>query len=388
MTPINEIPFGPFVLNLAERRLWCDGVRVRLKAREAELLGLLVERRHRVIAKDEIIEHLWGGAATDAALAQTVYRLRQKLHACSGRQDFIKTIPGVGFQFTGATQSDSSGERVDVLSSEYASYQVALEAYRQRTASSIQNAIRSLEELQERHPHFLPAIIGLARAYTVIGIRRLCDPQKAYRMAHGAVERILNNDPRSAEAYATLALLLLFYDGDLEGAHVATQQALVFAPNSSFARKAAFWDRLASRDFPAALAEADRLVQFAPASSQSMALVATGLYMSRRYHEAQQCFDMALELDPLNCTALHYAASTCIALENYGDAEDILSLAAQAGVMGTIDDLRRLLAVQRGGSHERDTLIRHLSSLATREPSRFLLTIDPLYAPFASVVTP
>jgi DNA-binding winged helix-turn-helix (wHTH) protein len=405
----NEISFGPFVLNLAQRRLWRDGARVALKPREAELLGLLAERRPRAIGKDELIEQLWGGAATDAALAQTVYRLRQKLEQFGGHDGVIRTIPGVGFQFVGDSPFESPSAGVAVLSFEFPWYQEAVAQYRQRTRSSILSAIRTLEQLHALQPHFLPAIVTLARAYTVAGIRLFHCPQESYWMARRAVKSILDREPGSAEAYATLATLLLFYDGDREQAHRATEHALLLAPHSLFARKAAFWDRLSYGDFSGALAQADLMVRSMPASAQAAALLGTALYMARRYDDARRAFDMALELDPRNGTAVYYGASTCIAVEDLDRAEELLSCGDRSDVTCVTDGLRGVLAARRGDRVQCTEIIRRITSASiparlalsaiavaqghltraseligevsrTREPSQFLLSVDPLYA--------
>jgi DNA-binding winged helix-turn-helix (wHTH) protein len=406
----NEISFGPFVLNLAQRRLWRNGARVALKPREAELLGLLAERRPRAIGKDELIEQLWGGAATDAALAQTVYRLRQKLEQFGGHDGVIRTIPGVGFQFAGDSPFESPSTSVAALSFEFPWYQEAVAQYRQRTRSAVLSAIRALEQLHALQPHFLPAIVTLARAYTVAGIRLFHCPQESYWMARRAVKLILDHEPGSAEAYATLATLLLFYDGDREQAHRATEHALLLAPHSLFARKAAFWDRLSYGDFSGALAQADLIVRSMPASAQAAALLGTALYMARRYDDARRSFDMALELDPHNGTATYYGASTCIAVEDFDRAEELLSSDDRSDVTCVADGLRGILAARRGDRVQCAEIIRRISSASipprlalsaiavaqghlthasellaeiagTREPSQFLLSVDPLYAP-------
>jgi DNA-binding winged helix-turn-helix (wHTH) protein len=407
----NEISFGPFVLNLAQRRLWRNGARVALKPREAALLGLLAERRPHAIAKDELIEQLWGGAATDAALAQTVYRLRQKLEQFGGHDDVIRTIPGVGFQFAGDSPFESPSTSVAALSFEFPWYQEAVAQYRQRTRSSVLSAIQALEQLHALQPHFLPCIVTLARAYMVAGIRLFRSPQESYWMARRAVKLILDREPGSAEAYATLATLLLFYDGDREQAHRATEHALLLAPHSLFARKAAFWDRLSYGDFSGALAQADLMMRSMPASAQAAALLGTALYMARRYDDARRSFDMALELDPHNGTAIYYGASTCVAVEDFDRAEQLLSSSDdRSDVTCLTDGLRGILAVRRGDRVQYAEIVRRITSASiptrlalsaiavaqghltraseligqvtsTREPSQFLLSIDPLYAP-------
>ncbi len=402
------------MLSAAQRRLWRDGSHIELKPREAELLCLLAERRPNAISKDELIERLWGGAATDAALAQTVYRLRRKLEESGGHQDVIRTIPGVGFQFAGDSPFESPSASVEVLSSEFAGYQQAVAEYRRRTRSSMLSAIHKLEQLHALQPHFLPVLISLARAHTVVGIRLFRCPQASYRLARRALEQVLDRDAGSAEAYATLAMLLLFYDGDREQAHRATEHALLLAPHSPFARKAAFWDRLSYGDFPGALTQADCMVRSMPASAQAVALLGTALYMARRYDDARRYFHLALELDPRNGTAIYYGASTCIALGDYGRAERLLFSGDRSDVTCAVESLRGVLAVRRGDDAQCAAIIERISSTSipvhiptrlalaaiavaqqdftracalvdaawqTREPSQFLLPVDPLYAP-------
>jgi DNA-binding winged helix-turn-helix (wHTH) protein len=405
----NEITFGPFVLSVTQRRLWRNGSRVALKPREAELLAVLAEHRPRALGKDELIERLWGGAATDAALAQTVYRLRQKLEGFAGHHSFIRTIPGVGFQFSGDSPFESAYDRVEGLRPEFMRYQQAVAEYRKRTELSITSAIRSLEGLRVPQARFRPGLVTLARAYMNAGVRSFMQPEEAYSSARNALRDALAIDASDPDAHATLATTLLYFDGDRERAHTAVARALVLMPHSGFARKAAVWDRLAYRDLEGALAQADLLMRTTPASAQAVALFGVVLYMSRRFVEAQSYLDVALSLDSSNATARYYAVAACLVTGADQRAEKLLLSCPQGENVCAIDGLRGafaamhddhetctkivkrisagafparlplcLIALAQGDFVRAESLIR--AALKTREPSQFLLLVDPMYA--------
>jgi DNA-binding winged helix-turn-helix (wHTH) protein/Tfp pilus assembly protein PilF len=407
----NEVSFGPFVLSVAQRRLWHDGSRVALKPKEAELLALLAERRPRTISKDEIIERLWqGAAASDAALTQTVYRLRRTLGRYAGERDFIRTIPGIGFQFTGGSPIETRSEELDALRPAFSLYQRAVSQYRKRTETSILVAIRLLENVHSEDPDYVPALLLQAKAYTNAGTRLFLPPQDAYWLARRTIGRVLDRDPANADAFATLSALLLFFNGDREAAHHAAERALLLAPQTPPAHKAAIWERLSRGDFAAALTQADLAVRSGPASRQSTALLGTVLYMAQRYADAHACFEMARSLDANDTTSLFYEACAYTMRQAYDRAEDLLSAMTGTDLFARVIALRGYIAARRGDSAASAQAITELSraripsdislcgvhvargdlasaaialerALLTREPGLFLVAIDPMYAP-------
>ena len=69
------------------------------------LLAFLVERRDRLVPKDEIFEKLWDGrVVTDSALTSRIKSARQALGDSGKAQRFIKTIHGKGFRFIADAQ--------------------------------------------------------------------------------------------------------------------------------------------------------------------------------------------------------------------------------------------------------------------------------------------
>ena len=66
------------------------------------MLLFLLERRERLVTKEELFEHIWEGAAvTDNALLQCIFDIRKLLGDDARHPRFIKTFPKVGYRFIG-----------------------------------------------------------------------------------------------------------------------------------------------------------------------------------------------------------------------------------------------------------------------------------------------
>ena len=88
--------FGRFELNPATRQLLADGQPLALGARALDVLLALMERRERVVTKDELLELAWPGLVVEENNLQVqVSALRKTLGT-----DAIATIPGRGYRFT------------------------------------------------------------------------------------------------------------------------------------------------------------------------------------------------------------------------------------------------------------------------------------------------
>jgi predicted ATPase/DNA-binding winged helix-turn-helix (wHTH) protein len=87
--------FGRFELRPRERRLMIDGVPALIGPRAYDMLLALVERRGRLVSKDELFDAVWPGLVVEENnLQKQVSALRKVLGA-----DVIVTIPGRGYQF-------------------------------------------------------------------------------------------------------------------------------------------------------------------------------------------------------------------------------------------------------------------------------------------------
>ncbi len=91
-----ELVHGPLWLDMAGRRLFCNGEPLDLSARELAVIELLLLREGKVVTKQQIVDHLygWEDASSSNAIEVFIYRLRKKLEP-SGVD--IRTVRGMGY---------------------------------------------------------------------------------------------------------------------------------------------------------------------------------------------------------------------------------------------------------------------------------------------------
>jgi DNA-binding winged helix-turn-helix (wHTH) protein/Tfp pilus assembly protein PilF len=91
--------FGTFRLDLEERLLLQDGQPIALPPKVFDTLMLLVERRGRVVAKEEMMNIIWPDRYVEEAnLTQNIFMLRKALGE-SQKDQYIETVPKRGYRF-------------------------------------------------------------------------------------------------------------------------------------------------------------------------------------------------------------------------------------------------------------------------------------------------
>jgi adenylate cyclase len=107
--------FGNVEVHCAARRLLVAGQPVAVGARPFDLLVALIERRDRVVSKDELLAVVWPGMVVEEANIQVQVSALRK---CIGR-DALATVAGRGYRFScvledeAATLPRQSGPRAD-----------------------------------------------------------------------------------------------------------------------------------------------------------------------------------------------------------------------------------------------------------------------------------
>jgi TolB-like protein/DNA-binding winged helix-turn-helix (wHTH) protein/Flp pilus assembly protein TadD len=92
--------FGPFVLDVANRRLLRDGAPVAITARVFDVLVVLVRDHGQPVDKGTLIERVWGDLAVEEGnLARNVSTLRRLLGEAPDDHRFVVTLSGRGYQF-------------------------------------------------------------------------------------------------------------------------------------------------------------------------------------------------------------------------------------------------------------------------------------------------
>jgi DNA-binding response OmpR family regulator len=89
--------FGDYELNLTAHKLFRGGQELELTAKEFALLSYLVSRRGCALARNDILNAVWGNSVmvTGRSVDRCVATLRAKLD----QPDFIQTIRDIGYRF-------------------------------------------------------------------------------------------------------------------------------------------------------------------------------------------------------------------------------------------------------------------------------------------------
>lgn len=96
-----------------------EGVELEVRQKSLRALIYLLEHRHRLVTKEELIGHVWEGmAVTDDALVQLIKELRRHLGDDPRRPRFIKTVPRGGYRFI-APVEERFGERPEAIEVEH-----------------------------------------------------------------------------------------------------------------------------------------------------------------------------------------------------------------------------------------------------------------------------
>jgi DNA-binding winged helix-turn-helix (wHTH) protein len=122
-----KLKFGPFELSIGERLLRREGVALHLGSRALDILNYLAERPGELIAKQELIDHVWSDVIVEeGSLRVHVAAIRKALGDGQFGNRYIANIKGRGYSFVGtvvplAGSTETENDYVSILG-----YQTAL----------------------------------------------------------------------------------------------------------------------------------------------------------------------------------------------------------------------------------------------------------------------
>lgn len=92
--------FGPFHLDVRERRLSRAGTVIPLRVKVFDTLCVLVENAGRLVTKQELLEAVWPDTVVEENnLTHTMSVLRKALGEKATGQHYVETVPRVGYRF-------------------------------------------------------------------------------------------------------------------------------------------------------------------------------------------------------------------------------------------------------------------------------------------------
>jgi len=108
--PAPRVVFGPFEYDTVSGDLRKHGTRIRLQGKPLQILSLLLDRHGEIVGRDDLQQHLWGGATFvdfEQGLNAAVNKLRQALGDSADLPRYIETVSGRGYRFIAPIQKPS-----------------------------------------------------------------------------------------------------------------------------------------------------------------------------------------------------------------------------------------------------------------------------------------
>ena len=101
LVPVARFQFGSVDADFETGHVERSGSRINLAAKEMELLRFLIDRRGRVVSREELLEGVWQyqPGVSSRTIDVHVAWLRQKLEEDPELPRYIKTVRGVGYRF-------------------------------------------------------------------------------------------------------------------------------------------------------------------------------------------------------------------------------------------------------------------------------------------------
>jgi DNA-binding winged helix-turn-helix (wHTH) protein/tetratricopeptide (TPR) repeat protein len=407
--------FGPYALDVGERRLWNAGRSVSLAPKAYDVLVALVRRAGTVVTKSELLDLVWGDVSVEeGVLSVYVSALRKSLGRSGEAATYIETVARTGYRFSAAVrqravpvESLSMAWPIGVLP---ANPEVSELIGRGRAwlmaaaRSEVPRAVEAFQSAITLDPSYAAAHAGLAVAHCAEAELRLASPNAAYASARGAALRALAMEPANADAQVALGTVLFLSDWNWNGARRSLERALDL--NADHTEGWLLYGRLleALGYLAEGLAAKLRVLERDPSSATVHLQIALSYWNQRRYGDMIAWASRTLELDSRHLLAREYLAAAYL---KQGDLDrhvvESLAHARAAGASAEqLGELRRLyetrgragvveyalhanangpamqLALLHGEAGNLDEAFRHLDvAIALRDPALVHLAVAP-----------
>jgi serine/threonine protein kinase/tetratricopeptide (TPR) repeat protein len=172
-----------------------------------------------------------------------------------------------------------------------------------RSAAGFKEAIKSFDEAIRIDPKFALAYAGLADCYTLLQFYQDASAPNAYRMAKENALKALSLDDSLAEAHASLAQVMFYFERDRRGAEAAFRRAIDLNPSYATAHHWLANALTAMRRHDEAISEIKEAERLDPRSAIIKVAVGLNYAYSRQLDRGLDECRRALELDPTSLQA-------------------------------------------------------------------------------------
>lgn len=95
------IELGPFKFNLDSYKFYKNNEEVKLSSKETKIMKFFMEHPNKVFSKEEIYQSIWQESITDDnSIMVYIKYLRNKIEDAPTRPKHIKTVWGIGYEFS------------------------------------------------------------------------------------------------------------------------------------------------------------------------------------------------------------------------------------------------------------------------------------------------
>lgn len=364
--------FDLFRIDLDERALLREGRAVALTPKVFDILLTLVENRGHTVEKRQLMEQVWADAFVEEGnLNRNVSTLRKVLGEDSHNPRFIKTVPKRGYRFDHDVRQIVEEDEALVVEKR-TNYRVSLsqvtETRRSWTASfkyliailtggalltgvAIWTAMtpsieekngavtktealelyqkgrtlwqdRSVDGLHSATEYFEQAIAidpNFALAHTALGDSYAFDVL-LWRKAEEKANEAIRLDPKLGQPHATIGFIRMYWEQRLDDAEPYFKKAIELDPNYATARQWYALNLTARNQGGSGLAEMKRALEIDPSSAAINADMCQILYFARKYDQAIEHCQKAIEIEAKFLTARHHLYDIYTAKKMYGEA--------------------------------------------------------------------
>jgi TolB-like protein/DNA-binding winged helix-turn-helix (wHTH) protein/lipoprotein NlpI len=241
--------------------------------------------------------------------------------------------------------------------------------WNKRTADGMQKGSTYFQQAIDRDPTYGAAYSGLADCNSGLAWHGFTSPAQAVPQAEAAARKAIEIDPQSAEAHASLGLVL-HHRWDWQGAESEFKRALELDPQYANAHHW-YGDYLSVKGrHDEALLEARRALKLDPLNLMISTWVALRYYLAQKYDLAVEQSRTTVELDP------SFAAAHLVLGEAYrqtGRHEEALAeLETAAKLSGDNPLYQAQLAVAHAVTGQRTEALRILTQLQKTSTERYV----------------
>jgi TolB-like protein/DNA-binding winged helix-turn-helix (wHTH) protein/Flp pilus assembly protein TadD len=223
--------FGSYRLDTGEQLLLREDKPVALTPKAFETLVALVERRGRLVEKEELMKTVWPDSfVEEASLTHNIWTLRKKLGSEQSGQSFIETVPKRGYRFTAEVRDLSCADAELILEKHTLSHIVTEEEEHDESEANPETipAISSLPGLAQKPGRMTGRakvmIAALCLSLMAAGVVALYRPSLSRRGAPSSANAVAQPQLRSI---AVLPFKTIGTEGESDYLGIGMTEALI-----------------------------------------------------------------------------------------------------------------------------------------------------------------